>query len=252
MLPSGIDSNDLSRAGWGVVFAPDEPSEVRAALRPLLDRRMEQAGDLYLELELPDGESAATFSRRHGVGPGVVDPAKLPYYLLLVGSPERISFDFQSQLSVQHAVGRLHLDGPSAYSNYARSVLRAEASEARARNAVFAAVQNPDDPATQATARRWVKPLVDSLTERFPDWTLEYRTDRQTSKAELRRLLNSPENPASCGSRPMAIGCHPAIPASEIFRDLWSVRTGEPGNLSQSPRCSLRTTSVPVRISPAR
>ena len=62
------------------------------------------------------GERWAEWLDRHGTAPGNVDPEKIPYYVLLVGSPAEIPFDFQYLLGVEYAVGRLSFDGLVATS----------------------------------------------------------------------------------------------------------------------------------------
>src|SRR4029434_10615443 len=44
------DPEDLQQAGWGIVLPNDISPEVLTALKPLLDRRQQQAGNLYKEL----------------------------------------------------------------------------------------------------------------------------------------------------------------------------------------------------------
>ena len=96
---AGLDPLELGEVGWGVVFAPDVGPEVRDALRPLLDLRRQQAGALFRDFPAEKAyrptDSYLDFLGRSGAGPGPADPEKVPYYLLLVGGPESIPFEFQ-------------------------------------------------------------------------------------------------------------------------------------------------------------
>ena len=118
----GVDETDLSQAGWGLVLPVDADPRLRSALQPLLDLRRSQASarseHLYREFlgeqGYRHGESKDDFLGRQGAGPGPVRPEVVPYYLLLVGGPDEIPFEFQYQLGVQYAVGRLAFDGSSS------------------------------------------------------------------------------------------------------------------------------------------
>ena len=201
----GVDATKLAEAGWGVVYPHDVQPEVREALKPLLDHRREQASavkeERYREYAGPDGhrpgERSSDFLVRHGVGPGMpVDPDKAPYYLLLVGDPERIPYRFQYQLDVTFAVGRLHFDTPDEYARYAESVVQAEKATAASRDVVLFGVRNPDDKATTMSAEHLVEPLADQLSNEFDDWSFQKKVGPgETTKARLEELLRGAEPP---------------------------------------------------------
>ena len=191
-IREGADPTDISQSGWGVVFSRNlvaaDLDALKEALDPLLKHR--QAGatktderfyrECSGELGYQPGASKNDFLKLFGRGPGPADPEKLPYYLLIVGSPHEIPYSFQYQLDVQYAVGRIHFDQLEDYYRYAVSVVEAETNGYNlARQAAFFSPANADDPATQMSASELVAPLAKYLKEDQEKqvqliWTLDY------------------------------------------------------------------------------
>ena len=134
---SGVDPTKLDQTGWGVIFPaaldPNLLAALKEALGELLALRRSHAGDLYREYSGGEGyragESKDDLLTRHGSGPGVVDPARFPYYVLLAGDPESIPYRFQYEMDVAHAVGHLSFETLDEYAQYARSVVAAETDQ---------------------------------------------------------------------------------------------------------------------------
>ncbi|MCI5167265.1 MAG: hypothetical protein D3903_14520 [Candidatus Electrothrix sp. GM3_4] len=201
---AGIYLKDIAQTGWGIIFAFNDSEKIddwKKALKPLLDLRKKQAGNLYKEYTGQDAcrpdESANDFLARHGLGPGPADPDKVPYYLLLVATPESISYRFQYQLDVQCSAGRICFDTLDEYANYAKSVVRSEQDKfPRSSKATFFGVQNPADRATKLSAMELVQPLADWMSKKKPDWSVQTLLKEEATKAKLTELLNSNDGPA--------------------------------------------------------
>jgi hypothetical protein len=205
-LMPGIDPRDLAEIGWAVVFHADEDPAIREALSPLLEHRQQQAAGLYWELSGKEegyhGEEKEDFLVARGADVGAVNPNCLPYYILLVGGPERIPFDFQHQLDIQYAVGRVAFDTPEEYSLYAASVLEAESGGwGHERRLTLFGAHNPDDVAMQLSAELLVTPLAESLakpsklTADHP-WKIEKVLGEEAKKQRLASTLTGPDGPA--------------------------------------------------------
>jgi hypothetical protein len=208
-LKEGEDPDDLSQAGWAVVFpfarkgseAASHQAAIREALGPLLARRRSQASRRddrrYRECVGPDayrpGETKQQFLTRMGAGTGPVDPRKFPYYVLLVASPEEIPYRMQYQLDVQYAVGRIHFDTVEEYARYAANVVDAEARPGPSiRTVALWGVENPGDRATHASARHLVAPLADYLERGEADrWHVTRFLGDHATKARLAALLGN-------------------------------------------------------------
>lgn len=158
--------DDLGDVGWGVVFSADCPAEVRDALKPLLDLRQRQAGDLFKVLSYKAGEQTRDWYDREGVSIGDAEPEKVPYYLLLVGSPGQIPFDFQNLLGIDYAVGRLHFEMPADYRRYADSMVAYErATQPTNRKEVaYWGTHHAGDVATELSAQFLVDPLANGIS----------------------------------------------------------------------------------------
>jgi hypothetical protein len=163
-LPFDVRPEDVTEAGWAIVFGRHESDAVRLALEPLIEHRRRQIGDKVKVLDHLPGESWQRWLARHGAGPGTVDPRKVPYYVLLVGGPQSIPFSFQYLLDVEYAVGRLDLD-VEGYQRYVRALIEYEraATAPHRRAAAFFGTRHPFDEATRLSADRLVGPLAGSF-----------------------------------------------------------------------------------------
>lgn len=208
-VAEGIDSSDLSQTGWGVIFPAALPQKsvdaIKDALKPLLDLRKQQAGEFYKEFIGADngyktGESKNDFLKRFGRGPGPADPsAGVPYYLMIVGSPETIPYTFQYQLDVQYGVGRIYFETLEDYARYAASVVQAETKKfMRAKKAAFFGTSNPDDRATAMSAEQLIKPLSKQMKadKNAKDWAVEVVDPAKATKANLANYLGGASTPA--------------------------------------------------------
>ena len=190
-LPMDLDPHDLSQAGWGVIFPQGGYRRLGRHLAPLLDLRKEQAGKRARRFTLKKGESAASFLARHGETVGTIKPEKVPYYLLIVGGPDKIPFDFQYHLSLNHAVGRIDFTDPADFGRYVHNVCAAEEEEVLLpKRTVLFSVKNENDRANAILAQHLVAPLRRSLKGYLTDWRVDLlENQRTTTKAALTHLL---------------------------------------------------------------
>lgn len=218
-FPSTAEDSTVAQNGWGIIF-PVEPQShsteaVLEAMSELIALRRWQAGGPYTGPVDDEGnytggglfrifagadgyrpgESSREFIRRFGAGTGIVNPRKgVPYYLLLVGTPEEIPYYFQFQLDVQFGVGRICFETLEEYANYARNVVEVERGEVTVdRRAAFFGVTNDHDRATQLSTQHQVLPLYNTLKTDFSDWDMSTfigkEANQPATKAQLSHLL---------------------------------------------------------------
>jgi hypothetical protein len=170
-LPDGVDPTRVSQAGWGIVFHRDASSEIRESLADLTEHRRKAVLPGRCKLLEYAGESdTQQWLKRYSVYSGSISPAKVPYYLLLIGSPEEIPFEFQFQLGLEYAVGRLDFNCASEYHQYAKSLIAYETMQdvPGCRKIAFWGTRHADDAATQLSADLLIHPLCDVSTESDP------------------------------------------------------------------------------------
>ncbi len=199
-----VDPKSIAESGWGIIFTHDADPAIREALKPLLDHRKAEAAsinpDRYREFSGPLGyrpneRKAAFLSRHKAPTSGPVDPDRMPYYLLIVGGADAISCEFQAQLDLQYAVGRLHFETLEEYDNYARSVIACEKGEVTvARRMGMFGVRH--DRATELSSEGLIGGLNRYVHDKVPGWDVDVRVAEQATKAELAKLLGGPDTPA--------------------------------------------------------
>ena len=149
MVGGELNADKLELAGWAVMFGPGVSAQIKKNLTPLIEKRRKDVGDPTLFNENLDppkpGQSAADWLLAHKTSLNVVDPSMgVPYYVLIVAAPEEISFEFQYELDLYWAVGRLCLQNDADYERYAQSVVAYEDTQNKVPSARKMVIFAPD------------------------------------------------------------------------------------------------------------
>jgi hypothetical protein len=164
-VPFGMDPTKPDEAGWGIIFHEDTPHDIQDALDPLIKLRAKQAAGRFKVFDYKKGEQTRDWYQRHHISAGNIDPEIVPYYLLLIGPPDFIPFDFQYLLGVEYAVGRLAFDNAAEYEQYARSIVAYESANAipNAKEIDYWGTRHLGDPATNLSASLLIDPLANGV-----------------------------------------------------------------------------------------
>lgn len=197
-LPAGIDPYSLADTGWGILIAPEEAKRgVLTKLEPLLALRRSQAGEFYHEETFEDLSARDYLWVKHGDSPGTIHPGKgkLPYYLLIVGSPTQIPFQFQFDLAVNRAVGRLYFEDLEHYSVYAEAACSVAAWEARQQLkeiSLFSVTATDENGAIRQIEDHFLDPLKKELVAKEPQWLIRSGKDFEPDFVNLLQGDNGP------------------------------------------------------------
>lgn len=209
-LQFGFDPDLLSDAGWGLIFeAGTDATPYLDALAELIEWRRNQAGERFRVFYGADGyrpgESATAWLTRHGSSLNIINPdLGMPYYLIVVGPPSSIPFEFQYSLDIVAGVGRLDFPSFSEFQAYAHSVVSYEMDQAltSAREIELFATGHDFDRATQLFIKHVAQVLIGDVGKlghlgKKQNFLLKPTLAEQATKARLASILSHPERAPS-------------------------------------------------------
>ena len=156
---------NLADVGWCLLYPPGTDPEILAKLKPLVDQRNDHKGKQWQSMEVDPSQYASAYHFRmlHGQQSGPVDPQFLPYYLLIVGPPTGISYEFQHDLDAMHAVGRIYFRTSQEYGAYAKRVVDYEQGKTSKRQRSMAVFAPDSDPTTLQSADLLTLPVAQQI-----------------------------------------------------------------------------------------
>lgn len=207
-LEPSAEESRIESAGWAIVFHKHEEPAVRNALEPLIQHRKTQVPpERFKQLEYPSPNGATVprmWLHAYGVGRGSVRPKRVPFYLLVVGSPERIPFEFTRDLAVEYCVGRLYFPTAGEYSRYVNSLLEYERGTIRTtREVVFFGPRRGSEDVAHRAIDGLLTPLAEGNTQLGIDavpprvgFQSQLVTGSQATRAKLASILSPAKDAA--------------------------------------------------------
>lgn len=205
------DRQDLAKMGWGLVVPAEQSERLKQQLAPLLALRRAQSGGNYREITFRKDQMLEEILEEHNLPAVGTDPRKMPYYLLLVGTPEQIPFNVQYGLDRRWAVGRLAFDDLEAYGRYARQVVRNDQKRVTQMQATFFGTRHLNDSSSQISTRF----LVENVARRIKNqWdaakvNVDTRTGAKATKKTLTNLMGG-----SLAPHLLLVSAHGLIPSA--------------------------------------
>lgn len=198
-------SEKLEDIGWGIIFPADISAPIKDVLGPLIEFRRQRAGARLKVLDYNPGEQLRDWYTRHGIAPAGPSFSRVPYYLLLIGQPDQIPFEFQYLLGIEYGVGRLAFDNVDDYKQYVSSTIDYETagSVPNAKKISFWGTRHPGDGATKLSSSFLLDPLINGIPDDDPDpvsklagYDQELVLAKNATKANLLATLHAPKPPA--------------------------------------------------------
>lgn len=127
----GMDIRDPKSAGWTFLINGNDPqkNEIIEKIRPLAEYRHMENPDLPLIYNGEDHQEWFKWLNENYYFPAIAENKNPAYYILMVGSPELIPFQFQSFVDSAACVGRLDYDSLNDINSYVDKIIRLENSE---------------------------------------------------------------------------------------------------------------------------
>lgn len=186
------DKSDPKAVGWTFLINSRDPhrNDIINAVRPLAeDRGMKNVDDPILFNGEPMDAWYNWLGKNYDREPGT-EP---PHYILIIGGPDQVPFDFQSFLGIAASVGRIHFDSIDDLKNYVNKIIRLEKDNAPIVNpeSVFFATDGGWPDPTYYSRLYMAQPLAKYVNDKFGFKTQNIIGDEATKKRLLESLNGS-------------------------------------------------------------
>jgi hypothetical protein len=175
------DLGDPTAVQWTFLVNADDPkrAEIIEVLRPLAEHRHMAEPGRPMELRPDDDWNDWVENEYNSLG-----QEKRPYYVMLVGGPKQIPFEFESLLDVAACVGRVTFDSLDDLDAYVRKVIRLETEPVATADCVFFATDDGYPKATFYSRQFMAQPLA-SLAEEMGQWRVHTLFGADATKDRL-------------------------------------------------------------------
>ncbi len=182
------DLGDPRVAGWSFLVDEEDPDRdaIIAALRPLAELR--EMKDPAEPLRFQAGASWSDWLTDNYQA---IDPRERPYYVMIVGGPERVPFHFQALLDSTASAGRVAFDTIDELTGYVEKVVRLEDPQAKPvalPEAVFFAPDAGPEDATYFSRKYMATPLSEEAAGY--DIAVRLMAADEATKANLQEALD--------------------------------------------------------------